>query len=78
MERSRAWMPALVAGWLLASLGAAPATPTYVNVEAVMARVQQAWAAPGGQADPNAPGVERPVRRHPQGPRRLHGGQDRR
>ncbi|MDB5353241.1 MAG: hypothetical protein JWN86_4488 [Planctomycetota bacterium] len=56
MQRTRTWMFALMAGGLAFNLGAAPATPTYINVEAAIARVQQAWATPGVTPDPNAPG----------------------
>lgn len=56
MERTYAWTLALVAGTLGVALGAAPATPTYTSIDAKIARVQQAWAAPGATPDPNAPG----------------------
>lgn len=55
MERTHRWVLGLA---FAASLGAgpAPATPTYVAVEAAIARVQDAWAKPGATPDPNAPG----------------------
>ena len=53
MERTRRWVLGLA---LAASLGAAPATPTYVAVESAIARVQEAWSKAGATADPNAPG----------------------
>ncbi len=53
MERTRRWVLGLA---LAASLGAAPATPTYVAVEAAIARVQETWSKPGATTDPNAPG----------------------
>ncbi len=56
MNRSRAWALALMAGWLGVSLGAAPATPTYIQIENTIARVQANWAKPGATPDPNAPG----------------------
>src|SRR4051812_3700356 len=56
MLRTRAWMLAFAAGCLGAGLGAAPATPTFVNIDETIARVQKAWAQPGATPDPNAPG----------------------
>jgi hypothetical protein len=55
MERTRAWLVGLA---IAASLGAAPApaTPTYVAIEAAICRVEEAWAKPGAKPDPNAPG----------------------
>ena len=55
MERTRAWLVGLA---IAASMGAAPApaTPTYVAIEAAISRVQDAWAKPNAKPDPNAPG----------------------
>lgn len=56
MKRSRAWTLALLAGCLGVSLGAAPATPTYIHIENIIARVQEGWSKPGATPDANAPG----------------------
>ena len=56
MKRIRAGSLALIVAGLGACLGAAPATPSFVNVEAVIAKVRQEWARPGATPDPNAPG----------------------
>jgi hypothetical protein len=48
-----------IAGVVLAaaaSLGAAPASPSYYEVQQSIARVRAAWEKPGARPDPNAPG----------------------
>jgi hypothetical protein len=41
---------------LTVSLGAAPATPSYVGVEQTIAKVRSDWEKGGANVDPNAPG----------------------
>ena len=56
MKRTGIYTLVMVAGSLGTCLAGAPATPSYVNIEAAIEKVEQDWAAPGATVDPNAPG----------------------
>ncbi len=52
MQLSRALMLTLAVGWAGASLGAAPATPSYYGIDSSIARIQAEWRKPGVQVGP--------------------------
>jgi hypothetical protein len=56
MQRAQSWRRAAVAICLLASLGASPATPSYVGVSEAIDSLKAEWARPGNAPDVNAPG----------------------
>ncbi len=56
MRRFGNWTWIAIGVGLAIMLGAAPAAPSYYEVERTIASVRGAWAKPGAAAQPNAPG----------------------
>ena len=56
MQRNRFWAVLLAVGSLGSALGAAPAAPSFFEVEKTIQDIRQDWAKPGAAFQPNAPG----------------------
>src|SRR5947209_2155090 len=56
MQHRDTWKRILMLGSLGFCLGAAPAAPSHYGVERSIDEIRNAWARPGANAQPNAPG----------------------